>query len=171
MNRRHWMAAGVALAAGAAGAGWAWWREQQLNQATGGLWHLRFDTPQGDVLDMADLRGQPLVINFWATWCPPCVEEMPELDRFGREFAGRGWQVVGLAVDGPTPVREFLTRHPVSFAIGLAGFEGTELARSLGNLSGGLPFTVIFGADGNVAHRKMGQTSHAELSAWAAGLK
>lgn len=170
MNRRHWMAAGVAAAAGAAGAGWAWWRERQLHQTTGGLWQRRFDTPQGGTLDMAGLRGRPLVLNFWATWCPPCVKEMPELDRFGRDFAARGWQVVGLAVDGPTPVREFLARNPVTFPIGMAGFEGTELARALGNMSGGLPFTVIFADDGNVAHRKMGQTDHAELSRWAAEL-
>ena len=97
-----------------------------------GLWSRRFEKPSGGELAMADLRGKPLVLNFWATWCPPCVKEMPELDRFHRTYAGKGWQVVGLAIDGPTPVREFLVRVPVGFAIGLAGFEGTDLGRQLG---------------------------------------
>ena len=82
---------------------------------------------------MATLRGQPLVLNFWATWCPPCVKEMPEIDRFQREFAARGWQVLGLAVDRPQPVREFLARTPVGYTIAMAGLEGTELSRQLGN--------------------------------------
>ncbi|MBC7717365.1 MAG: TlpA family protein disulfide reductase, partial [Pseudorhodobacter sp.] len=81
---------------------------------------------------MADLRGKPLLLNFWATWCPPCVKEMPLLDAFYQTHRARGWQVVGLAVDSPTPVRAFLERVPVSFPIGLAGMEGSELSRALG---------------------------------------
>jgi thiol-disulfide isomerase/thioredoxin len=133
----------------------------------GGLWGLSFQQPSGGELAMAAFRGRPLVLNFWATWCPPCVKEFPELDRFHREFAGRGWQVVGLAIDGPTPVREFLQRVPVGFAIGLAGFGGTELGRALGNERGGLPFTVMFDARGAVRQRKLGETTFDELASWA----
>ena len=104
------------------------------------LWSLSFDAPSGETLHLASFRGRPLVVNFWASWCAPCVKEMPQINRFYREFRSLGWQVVGLAVDGPTPVREFLDKVPVSFPIGLAGFEGTELSKSLGNLAGGLPF-------------------------------
>jgi hypothetical protein len=75
--------------------------------------------------------------------------------------------VVGIAVDGPTPVREFLQRSPVSFAIGLAGFEGTELARSLGNTANALPFSVVVDRAGRIRHRKLGQTSPEELERWA----
>jgi thiol-disulfide isomerase/thioredoxin len=138
---------------------------------TGGLdlWARRFDKPAGGELVFAELRGKSLVVNFWATWCPPCVKEMPELDRFARDFASKGWQVVGVAVDGPTPVREFLLKTPVGFPIGLAGFGGAQLARDLGNSGGGLPFTVVFDPSGKVVHTRLGQTSYDELAGWAKG--
>lgn len=134
------------------------------------LWAQRFEQPGGGELLLSSLRGKPLLVNFWATWCPPCVKEMPQLDRFSRENP-QGVQVVGLAVDGPTPVREFLKKTPVSFPIGLAGFGGTELARTLGNPAGGLPFSVLFDARGEVVQRKLGETHHDELMRWAAALR
>ena len=76
--------------------------------------------------------------------------------------------VVGLAIDGPTPVREFLSRQPVRFDIGLAGFEGTDLSRELGNAQGALPFTAVFDAAGRIVQRKLGETSYDELVRWAA---
>ena len=115
---------------------------------------------------MAELRGQPLLINFWATWCPPCIKELPEFDRFASSHAGQ-LRVVGLAIDSLAPVQEFLKKQPVGFAIGLAGFAGTDLARSLGNSTGALPFTVLLDAKGAVAQRKLGETQLSELEAWA----
>ena len=120
MNRRRWLMGGAGAAALAAGLGWSAWRQRQFARDTGGLWDMRFPRPDGSELVMASLLGQPLVLNFWATWCPPCVKEMPELDRFQRAHAAAGWQVVGLAVDGPTPVREFLARTRIGFPVGLA---------------------------------------------------
>jgi thiol-disulfide isomerase/thioredoxin len=116
---------------------------------------------------MADLRGKPILLNFWATWCPPCIKEMPALDRFQQRYAAQGWQVVGLAVDGPTPVREYLQRLPVSFAIGLAGLDGADMSRRLGNTSGALPFSAVFNRDGRLIRRKLGQSTDAELDEWA----
>ncbi|MDT7834394.1 TlpA disulfide reductase family protein [Aquabacterium sp. OR-4] len=189
-TRRPLLIGAVAAVAAAAGAGLAW-RQQAAGHADSGhgtaaagqggaaaggspelqaLWPLRFDRPEGGELAMASLRGKPLVINFWATWCAPCVRELPELDRFHRDFAGRGWQVLGLAIDGPTPVREFLGRVKLGFPIGLAGLDGTELVRALGNTHGGLPFSVLVDAAGRIAQRKLGETSYAELSGWAARL-
>jgi thiol-disulfide isomerase/thioredoxin len=119
---------------------------------------------------MASLLGQPVVLNFWGTWCPPCVKEMPELDQFQRQWATgghrAGGRVVGLAVDNPTAVREFLARRPVSYTIGLAGFEGTELSRQLGNTQGSLPFTALFNRRGDVVQRKLGAVDLAELQVW-----
>lgn len=169
-GRRNALFGGVALAAAAAGAGWAWWRHTPgavPGEAAAAMWTMSFTQPGGGELMMASLRGKPLVLNFWATWCPPCVKELPQIDRFHREFKPRGWNVVGLAIDGPTPVREFLRKVPLGFAIGLAGLEGTDLTKRLGNAGGALPFTVVFGSDGAARQHKLGETSYAELAGWA----
>jgi thiol-disulfide isomerase/thioredoxin len=129
---------------------------------------LTFDTPTGEKLVMQSLRGKPLLVNFWATWCAPCIEEMPLLDRFYRENLAKSWQVLGLAIDQVEPVNRFLKKAPVSYPVGMAGLQGTDLGRSLGNSVGGLPFTVVFGAAGTVLRRKIGQLTPADLQQWAA---
>ena len=170
-TRRRWLAGGIATVAAVAGVGVAW-----QNGATGSadagerlspdFWAGHFDRPEGGVLDFAALKGKPLLLNFWATWCPPCIEELPMIDRFFNDHAANGWQVVGLAIDKPAAVQKFLVKTPVSFPIGLAGLEGTELVRNLGNDAGGLPFTLVVGGDGRVVARKMGQLSSTDLDAW-----
>ncbi len=133
------------------------------------LWAQEFDTPQGGArLALRSFAGRPLLLNFWATWCPPCVAELPLLNTFYRAHRDAGWQVLGLAIDQPASVQRFLQRQPLDFPIGLAAQGGTELARALGNLGGGLPFTVIFDAAGKVRHRKIGAASETELQQWAA---
>ncbi len=168
-RRRALLVGGVAAAAAVAGAGVALWRLRPSGapgDRADALWSLNLNTPAGTELALSSLRGRPLLVNFWATWCPPCVEEMPLLDRFFRENSASGWNVLGLAIDQPSSVRQFLTRTPVSFPIGLAGLEGTELGRSLGNQTGGLPFTVVIDAKGLIRQRKMGQVTPAELDRW-----
>lgn len=170
--RRRVLTAAVGAAATAGGAYWAW-RSGSAPSAdavpTGSdrLWTLQFDRPEGGSLALSSLRGRPWVLNFWATWCPPCVEELPELNRFHTQWSPKGWQVVGLAVDSPSAVRQFLARQPLGFPIGLAGLEGASLSRELGNAQGGLPFTAVFAADGRVRRTKAGATHLAELSDWA----
>ena len=170
--RRRWLYGAAAAVVAAGGAGWAAlaWRQGQISAAEvpAGLWQQSFPTPEGGVLDLQALRGQPLVLNFWATWCPPCVAELPLLSSFSRENAANGWQVLGIAVDQAAAVRAFLDRVPVAFPVALAPQGGIALSRSLGNLAGGLPFTVVFGADGQVRHRKMGQVTPQDLQGWLA---
>lgn len=169
MKRRSLMWAGVAASAAAAGVGGALWRRQAQAEAEmqSLLWGRTFAKPGGGDLAFAGLRGKPVLLNFWATWCAPCVTELPLLDRFHRDQQARGWQVVGLAVDNDAPVQQFLAQHPVSFPVGLAGFEGVSLARALGNVGGGLPFSVVFNASGAVEHLKVGAIAPDELVHWA----
>jgi thiol-disulfide isomerase/thioredoxin len=134
------------------------------------LWAARFEQIPSGELTMASLRGKPLVVNFWATWCPPCVKEMPELDRFAQAHAAQGWQVLGLAIDQRSAVQQFLGKTPVRFPIALAGAEGTQWVRELGNPAGGLPFTAVFDAQGRLVQRKLGATDQEELRRWAAAL-
>lgn len=174
-SRRRWLVGAMTAVAVAAGASGAWWRlrtgsasgDEQLGVE---FWTQSFQQPDGKTLALATLRDKPLLVNFWATWCPPCLEELPMLERFSREQAVNGWQVVGLAIDQPSAVRKFLERVPVGFPMGLAGLQGTELIRQLGNTSGGLPFTIVLGADGAVLGRKMGKLDPTDLDAWQRGL-
>ena len=172
-HRRRWLAGlGVGVAAALAGAGWALRRRQAPapDDVVLDLWASSFDTPAGGRLEMATLRGRPLVINFWATWCAPCVREMPALDRFARTVAARGGQVLGMAADQADKVREFLADTPVSYPIALAGFAGIELSRRLGNVAGGLPFTVLVDRNGQVAQRQIGEMTPERLASWAEGI-
>jgi thiol-disulfide isomerase/thioredoxin len=177
MNRRHWMLAGAGTAAAAAGLAWQLRRSGGSvgpladDPAIAAFWQAKFTQPDGQLLVLASLRGAPLLVNFWATWCPPCVKEMPEIDRFAREFGkSRRGRVLGLAVDNPSAVKSYLARRPVSYAIGLAGFDGTDLSRALGNSSGALPFTALFDGRGALVQRRLGETSFDELTRWSGAL-
>ena len=170
-RRRRLLYAGVAGAAALGGAGLAWWKFQPHAMESGveqALWSMEFERPEGGVVSLQSMAGKPLLLNFWATWCPPCVDELPMLNDFYRQQSPAGWQVLGLAIDQPSAVRKFLQRIPLEFPVGLAGLGGTDLGRSLGNLTGGLPFTVVLGASGRVLHRKMGQVTPQDLKEWAA---
>jgi thiol-disulfide isomerase/thioredoxin len=176
MKRRLVLAGGAVVVLGAGVAAQRAAEKRRLDEQaavdrdTAGFWTLAFPTPDETAprtLAMARFRGEPLLLNFWGTWCPPCVKEMPELDRFARDHAAQGWRVLGLAVDNARAVREFLRRTPVSYAIAMAGFEGSELARRLGNTQSGLPFTVAFDRRGRIAKLKAGETNAAEMATWA----
>lgn len=167
MKRRRLLVAGVGATAAIAGASAALWRRKPVDAPRDlDLWTLVLDRPEGGRLSFPALRGRPVLLNFWATWCPPCVREMPLLERFHREQGAGGWQVVGLAVDRTEAVREFLRRTAVTYPIGMASAEGTLLGRRLGNEAGGLPFTVALNPDGRVAHRKLGALEPGELQGW-----
>ncbi len=169
LSKRQVVFGGVAVLAAIAGTGLALKKQpagldMETQQA---LWNAEFDTPDGQVLKMQNLQGRPVVINFWATWCAPCVEEMPLLDIFFRQNASKGWQMVGLAIDQPSRVRQYLSQNAISYPIGLAGMTGTELGRLLGNEVGGLPFTVVLDGKGSLIQRKLGKLSAQEIQAWA----
>jgi thiol-disulfide isomerase/thioredoxin len=168
ISRRHAVVGGVAVVAAFGGAGLAL-KKQAANlplETAQALWTAEFETPDGQTLKMQNFQGKPLVVNFWATWCPPCIEEMPLLDVFFRQNMSKGWQMIGLAVDQPSRVRQFLAQQAVSYPIGFAGLQGTDLGRVLGNAQGGLPFTVVLDAKGGLIQRKLGKLSIQDINAW-----
>ncbi|HEU5296793.1 MAG TPA: TlpA disulfide reductase family protein [Burkholderiaceae bacterium] len=169
-NRRTAIATGVGVAAAAAGGAFAWWRARAsaFERATAALWTMQFERPEGGRLVMAEFRGKPMVVNFWATWCVPCIRELPALQRFQREHAGRGWQVIALAVDQPVPVLEFMARFKLELPVALAGIDGLEWQRAMGNTAGGLPFSVVLDGGGRVRERRLGESHYDELVRWAA---
>ena len=91
---------------------------------------------------------------------------MPLIDAFFAQNEAKGWQVVGLAIDQPSRVRQFLTQFPVRYNIGLAGMNGTELSKMLGNESAALPFTIVLDRDGKVFEKKLGKLSPADIKNW-----
>lgn len=172
-RRRHLLLAAVAAGAALAGAGVAWrkWRPQPVaDDAAAAIWPLTFASPTGAVLEMSSLRGKPLLLNFWATWCPPCVQELPRLNAFYGSHKADGWQVLGLAIDQVASVRGFLQRSPLTFPVVLGGAAGMGLVRDLGNPNGALPFSVLFDANGTIAERKIGELSETDLQQWRASV-
>jgi len=168
-KRRQTILLTLAGAAGLGAAlGWRWWTQPKVGAAEmAGLWASEFETPAGEPLPLKLFKDRPLVVNFWATWCPPCVAEMPLLDAFFQQSAAKGWQVLGLAIDQPSQVRRFLTQRPVRYPIALAGLGGPELGRQLGNESGALPFTLVLRPDGSVLQSKLGKLSEDDIAGWS----
>jgi thiol-disulfide isomerase/thioredoxin len=172
--RRGWLIGG-GLAAVAAGLGaWVGWQRlapaPAADEAVALLLAQSLPDPAGQPLDLGRFRGRPLVVNFWATWCPPCVEEMPELSALHAELAPKGLGMVGIGVDSASKIADFAAKNPVSYPLVVAGMGGSELARRFGNQAGALPFTVLVDRDGRIAHRLLGRVDIGRLKAMAASL-
>jgi thiol-disulfide isomerase/thioredoxin len=187
MNRRNWLyigAAGLGLGGGLAYQTWRGASQRtdegenpaSLGAAQGsakigsngeGFFDLGFPKPDGSPLAMASFRGKPLLVNFWGTWCPPCIEELPLINAFFEQNQSKNWQTLGLAVDQAPAVTKFLAAKPLSFPVAMAGLAGIELTRTLGNMTGALPFSVMFNAKSELVQRKLGKLSEADLKAWA----
>jgi len=171
MNRRVFLSGAVGVAV-LAGGGWLVWRETSRRAGAGrapaaagpaSLYDLTLPDPGGRAQPLAQYRGRPLVVNFWATWCAPCVKEMPDLDTLHRSHPNV--QFVGIGVDTADNITRFIKKVPVAYPLLVAGNDGVDIVRGLGNSNGGLPFTVVFDADGGVARRILGPVSVDDLAA------
>lgn len=129
---------------------------------------IRLPDLEGNAVDLASIApGRPLLVNVWASWCGPCVDEMPELQRFARSQHTDGVQVVGLALDTPEGVRGFLARVPVDYPILLETPGPADASVWLGNTRGLLPYTVLVDAKGRVRKQKLGPFAEGEVADWA----
>ena len=114
---------------------------------------------------LAQYKGKAMLVNFWAPWCGPCVQEMPELSALAAGEAGKKLQVIGIGIDSPTNIAEFADKFHISYPVLVAGLSGTELSRQFGNSGGGLPYTVLIGADGQVKKTYLGRLKFEQLKA------
>ena len=166
----RWIFAGVALLALLAGI--ALWLGEDSGPRTGSpelapqaLYAAAFRDSAGTLQPLARFEGKILVLNFWATWCAPCREEMPAFARLQARWQGRNVQFVGLANDDPARVVRFAHDLSIGYPLLTGGPEVDELARRLGDLDGVLPFTVIIDPKGAVLHEKAGAYTEAKLDA------
>jgi thiol-disulfide isomerase/thioredoxin len=175
VKRRTLIVGAVAGGGALAGASLAIWRSRPgvpVADATGPIdvWSLTFAGVEGRPVAMVRLHGKALLLNFWATWCAPCATEMPLLNAFAQTAPNRGWNVLALAVDAADPVRRFLAERRLSLPVALAGEDGLDLSRSLGNSVGALPFTVAFSADGVPMQHRLGALDAHMLETWVTTL-
>ena len=170
MNRRGWLVltATGAVAAGL-GAAVSWWRTEPAPagaEASAAFFAAAFPDPEGRPQPLSQWRGRLLVVNFWATWCPPCVEEMPDLQRVRDAYRDRGVEVLGIGIDSAARVASFRDQHRLTLPLLVAGVGGSDLNRALGNTGGALPFTVLMDRDGRIRERHLGQVKPEQLRRW-----
>ena len=167
MNRRQWMMIGgisvLALVAGIFSSHWISQTGLASDPSIKAFFANPWKTPDGKSANIDDWRGKVLVVNFWASWCPPCVEEMPTLDKIAQEYASKNVLIVGIGIDSPSNIRQFLEKTPVSYPIMIGGLDGSALAKQMGNAQGALPYTVIINAKGKSVFTKLGKISEEEL--------
>ena len=124
-----------------------------------------FTDLQGKPRRIEEWRGQVVVVNFWATWCPPCREEIPMLMGVRQKYAQKGVEIVGIAIDFASKVQEYSAKEKITYPILIADPGGLDLVRKLGNKTGGLPYTVLLDRKGEAGRSKLGALKQGELEA------
>lgn len=162
--------AAVAIASAAAGAAYHGWslrvqaeREAGSRAVADRVFAARLVNLEGGTPTLEPWRGRVLVVNFWATWCAPCREEIPGFVRLQERYGPRGLQFVGIAFDPPDKVTEFAREFRVNYPLLLGGIDTMELLRQAGNRAGVLPYTLVIDRQGKVVSREPGGLKEARL--------
>lgn len=163
---REWLViATVAAVAGAAGYAVHLWRlagtaEQEAARV---LMASRLADLEGRARSLGEWRGKVLVVNYWATWCTPCREEIPVFIRLQRKYGDKGLQFVGIAIDRAEAAAAFSQEFGINYPVLLGGADAIEVSRRAGNRMGALPFTVILDRSGAIVARELGGLKEARL--------
>ena len=134
------------------------------------LWAMRLPDQTGAPHTLAQWRGKVLVLNFWATWCAPCREEIPDFIALRGQYHARNVEFLGIAIDATAPVKAYAAEMDISYPVLIGEGAALELARTLGNPTGALPYTVVIDRDGNIVHRHLGRLPRARLAAILAAI-
>ena len=132
------------------------------------LKHAEFLDLEGRTRRLGEWPGRFLLVNFWATWCSPCLEEIPMLLELRRAYASKGIEIVGIAIDQAAKVGEMARKLAIDYPILVADVRGLQLLRELGNVSGGLPYTVVLDDKLQPTARKLGALKRPEAEAMLA---
>ena len=153
----------VAIAAAGAGYGTYLWRVGGADGAGEALMAVRLADLQGHQHALEQWRGKVLVVNFWATWCEPCREEIPAFVKLQEKYRARGVQFVGIAIDQRDKIQVFARQFGINYPVLLGGIGAVEISRQSGNRVGALPFTVVLDRHGRIVGRELGKASEAKL--------
>jgi thiol-disulfide isomerase/thioredoxin len=154
----------------AAGFGaWQWWRTQAAAEQAELRPDLEFRDLTGRPHRLSEWNGKLLLLNFWATWCAPCLKEIPLLVEAQQQFGPRGLQIVGLAMDQLEPVLQFKARLNINYPIMLGEADILSAMDQLGDQLGAFPFSVLISPDGRIIERASGDLTREELRAWLDG--
>lgn len=167
MKKAHTLAvlAVAAIAAAAGGAVYHWWSSARAaaSVAVEQVYASRLADLKGGVQPLAQWRGQVLVVNFWATWCAPCREEIPGFVRLQQRYGARGLTFVGIAIDQPDKVAGFAREFRINYPLLVGGADTLELLRQVGNRAGVLPYTLVIDREGKLVAREPGGLKEARL--------
>ena len=159
------LAALLALGVGVGVARHVYAPDTSKTHAPESLWAMRLPDQMGAAHTLSQWRGKVLVLNFWATWCPPCREEIPDFIALRARYHARNVEILGIAIGATAPVKAYATEMNIPYPVLIGEGPAHELARTLGNTTGALPYTVVIDPAGKIVHRHLGRLPRARLEA------